>query len=211
VLWQQEKAVLLRRLEALVSLDFSELNPIAKKITSGERYVYWQEAPFSTEGGVPVFIPVEVDGRVERMRVQGYIDRMDRVGDRIIIVDYKSGTTAIPVEEMRTGRNFQMMLYLHAAEQILAVHDASLSVAGGLFWHIRNQKPSGDLLLDDDGIADLERAQAHIGRYIAAGRMGDFTVHPRKLDKGRCTHYCEFSQLCRAASTSRYKPEGDDA
>ncbi|HLV34446.1 MAG TPA: PD-(D/E)XK nuclease family protein, partial [Spirillospora sp.] len=48
MLWEKEKAVLLRRLEALVSLDFSDQNPITKKITPGERYVYMQEAPFST-------------------------------------------------------------------------------------------------------------------------------------------------------------------
>ena len=209
MLWEKEKAVLLRRLEALISLDFSDQNPIAKKITSGERYVYMQEAPFSTEGGVRVFIPVTVDGRAERMRVQGYIDRMDRVGEHIVVIDYKSGTTKIPVEEMRQGRNFQMMLYLNAAEQILVAQDESLSVAGGLFWHIRNQSFSGDMLIDDEGLAALEQAQEHIGRYISAGRRGDFTVHPSKPDKGRCTHFCEFSKLCRAASTNRYKPEGD--
>jgi ATP-dependent helicase/nuclease subunit B len=210
VLWQQEKAVLLRRLEALLNLDFSDQNPVAKKLIPGERYVYRQEAPFSTDGGVPVFVPIDVDGRPEAMRVQGYIDRMDRVGNGIVIVDYKSGTKPIPLDEMREGRNFQMMLYLHAAEQILAAQAESLKVTGGLFWHIRNQKSSGELRLDDDGIADLEKVQEHIGRYISAGRRGDFTVQPRKIDKGRCAHFCEFSQLCRTASTNRYKPDGDE-
>jgi ATP-dependent helicase/nuclease subunit B len=208
-LWQQEKAILLRRLRALVSLDFSDQNPIAKKITPGERTVYLQEAPFSTDGGVPVLIPIEVDGRAERLRVQGYIDRMDRVGNQVIVVDYKSGTTTIPVTEMRDGRNFQMMLYLHAADQILAAQSASLSVMGGLFWHIRNQKSSGDVRLDDEGITYLALAQEHIGRYIAAGRRGDFSVHARKLDAGKCEHYCEFSRLCRVAGTNRYKPRDD--
>jgi ATP-dependent helicase/DNAse subunit B len=110
---------------------------------------------------------------------------------------------------MREGRNFQMMVYLRAAAHILAQHDPNMQVAGGLFWHIRNQQVSGALKTDDPGHEALEEAEAHIGRSIAAGRRGDFTVQPRKLNEQRCIHYCEFSQLCRTHSTSRYKPEND--
>jgi hypothetical protein len=80
-------------------------------------------------------------------------------------------------------------------------------VAGGLFWHIRSQQPSGDIRLDKPDHAEaVEEAGAHLGRYIAAGRRGDFSVQPRKLDQGRCVHYCEFAQLCRTASTHPQKP-----
>lgn len=212
VLWEQEKVALMRRLDSLVRLDFSESNPVTKSIQPGERWPYLQEAPFGTEGGPKVFIPVEINGQAERLRVQGFIDRLDRVGSGVVVIDYKTGTTKIPVEEMRGGRNFQMMLYLHAAQQILAAHSRhdGLDVLGGLFWHIRSREPSGAVRLDEDGLLALDEAQVHLGRNIAAGRRGDFTVHPRKLDQGKCARYCEFSQLCRTASTSRKKPEGDD-
>lgn len=208
VLWQHTRLVILRRLEALVRLDFSDQSPV-KELYRGksERFVYMQEAPFGTEGGELLLIPIEVDGQPELLRVQGYIDRIDQTGDGLIIVDYK-GTTKIPSDDMRIGRNFQMMLYLHALRQ----NNPASAVLGGLFWHIPDRKISGAIRLNSEqGQADLEQAQAHIGRYIAAGRRGDFAVQPRKLDGGKCEHYCEFSQLCRAASTSRYKPEGDDA
>ncbi len=212
VLWEQEKVALLRRLRALVQVDFSESNPVAKAIQPGERWPYLQEAPFGTEGGPNVFIPVEINGLAERLRVQGFIDRLDRVGSGVVVIDYKTGTTKIPVDEMRGGRNFQMMLYLHAAEQILAARsgDDMPDVLGGLFWHIRSRESSGAIRLDEDGLLALEDAQAHLGRNIAAGRRGNFAVHPQKLDQGKCARYCEFSQLCRTASTSRRKPEGDD-
>ena len=203
-LWVQEKGVLLRRLEALIRKDFSAQSPVSKRIP-GKRYPYLQEAPFGIDGGMAVSIPIEVDGQTEALRVRGYIDRMDRVGDEIFLVDYKSGTTRIPVADMRDGRNFQMMVYLRAAEQLLAAQDPAAQVAGGLFWHIRDQTSSGELLLDADGEEALQEAEKHIGRYIAAGRKGDFTVQPRKIDRGRCVHYCEFSQLCRTASTNRQK------
>ncbi|MBZ0298907.1 MAG: PD-(D/E)XK nuclease family protein [Anaerolineae bacterium] len=172
-LWAEEQAVLLRRLEALVRLDFSDQSPITRRLAPGPRWPAMQEQPFTTDGGVSVSIPVEIDGQTERLRVQGFIDRIDRVGEGVVIVDYKSGSSPIPVGDMREGRNFQMMLYLHAAQQILEAqygNDAPI-VLGGLFWHIRSQKSSGELRLDDEGWDALEQARGHIGRYIAAGRF----------------------------------------
>lgn len=209
-LWQQECAILLRRLETLVSLDFSDKSPM-KKVLAGTRLAWMQEAPFGLDGALQVSIPVEIDGQTEALLVQGKIDRVDRSDDGFGIIDYKSGTTKIPVDEMRGGRNFQMMVYLHAAQQILAEMGEAVPLQGGLFWHIRNGSSSGDMRLSDaEALEALEEARTHIGRAIAAGRRGDFTVQPRKLDRGKCVHYCEFSQLCRAAGTSRYKPEGAD-
>jgi ATP-dependent helicase/DNAse subunit B len=63
---------------------------------------------------------LEVDIGGEKLKVQGYVDRMDRQGSRVIVVDYKSGSTRIEVSEMEAGHNFQMMLYLLAAQQIIA-------------------------------------------------------------------------------------------
>ena len=204
-LWEQEKVVLLRRLEALVRVDFSEPNPISKAFGAGERHPFAQEAPFTPNGDAAVQIPIEVEGHPEALRVQGFIDRMDQIGSGVILIDYKSGTTPIPVADMQEGRNFQMMVYLNAAAQLLE----GQQVMGGLFWHIRNRKSSGDIRLDDEGLDALAQAKGHIGRYIAVGRRGDFSVRPRKLDRGRCAHYCEFAQLCRVAGTNRFKPEDD--
>jgi ATP-dependent helicase/DNAse subunit B len=210
-LWEQEQAVLRRRLTSLLRLDFSAEGPITKKLLSGPRHVYLLEAPFHRDGGAEVLIPLRVEGREENLRVTGYIDRIDQVGDQALVIDYKTGSTKIPLADMREGRNFQMMVYLYAADQILhAQGDAEgpQSVAGGLFWHIRTQEASGEIRLDDDDhLEALNQARDHLGRYLAAGRRGDFSVQPRKIDQGRCVHYCEFAQLCRAASTHPHKTE----
>ncbi len=209
VLWRQERESLLRRLQTLIKLDFSPLSPVAK-LSSAPRRPYLLEAGFGGDDAA-VAIPIEVDGKTESLHVRGFIDRMDVTPEGVIVIDYKTGSTKIPVEDMTAGRNFQMMVYLRAAEYVLAARaapDAPPPVAGGFFWHIRNQKASGEVRVDDEeGKAKLEQAEVHIGRYIAAGRRGDFTVHPAKLDKGLCTHYCEYAQLCRVGGTSRYKPD----
>ncbi len=201
-LWQQERDSLLRRLRGLVRQDFLS-NPVAK-LTAAPRRPYMLEAEFNNTA-----IPIEVDGRAEALRVRGFIDRIDHSPDGAVIIDYKTGSTEIPASEMAEGRNFQMMVYLRAAEQVLAnMAGFDAPLLGGLFWHIRSQKVSGRLPMNDvEGQENLRRAEQHIGRYIAAGRRGDFTVHPGKPDKGRCTHYCEYAKLCRTSGTSRYKPD----
>jgi ATP-dependent helicase/nuclease subunit B len=208
--WEQEKKLLLRRLEQLIRQDFSDEGGMAKKFGSAPRQPYLLEAPFGTDGGAIVKIPIVVNGKSETLHLRGYIDRMDRVGDGVIVIDYKTGSTKIPVSEIEIGRNFQMMVYLRAAQYILAAQNdsnAPTKVAGGLFWHIRSQQASGELVLEDEGIEILELAEKYIGRYIAAGRNGDFVTRANKVQEGRCTHYCEYSQLCRMGGVSRRKPE----
>lgn len=210
-LWKQQQNGILRRLDALVRLDFTD-SPM-KKIRAEDRIPYLLEAPFSTKGGPLVEIPLNVEGKPESLHVQGFIDRMDRINDEIVLVDYKTGSTPIPVKDMQAGRNFQMMVYLYAAQQILDAQpepDKPHHVAGGAFWHIRNQSISGNIELNTEGHAAVEEALTHISAMIADGRQGRFPVHPRKVVKGKCTHYCEYSQLCRVASTSRYKTQDEN-
>jgi len=153
-------------------------------------------------------VEIDIGGDVGRLRIGGLIDRVDRQGDRVIVIDYKTGSTPISTNEMQEGRNFQMMVYLLATKVLLdadPLDDSPRMVAGGLFWHIRNRKGSGQIVLDEEGLLAMERAQAHLARYIAAGRTGDFAVQPNKPDRERCVRYCEFYQLCRTGRTNRYK------
>ncbi len=46
---------------------------------------------------------------------------------------------------MAEGRDFQMLLYLLAAREIVAQIDPALTVVGGLFWHIRSRTISGEI------------------------------------------------------------------
>ncbi|MBI5669508.1 MAG: exodeoxyribonuclease V subunit gamma [Chloroflexi bacterium] len=207
-LWQQEQAALVRKLEAFVRLDFSDDAPISKKFDSPlPRQPYRQEVPFGTNGQET--ITLTLGG--ERLRLRGQIDRMDRVGDTVILVDYKTGSTPIPRSEMERGRNFQMMLYLRVAQELLRVDpdpDKPTAVTGGAFYHLGTRKLSGDMrLADEDDAAALEAAQELLARYIRQARRGNFAVHPNKAD-GSCVHYCDFSRMCRVGMVNRFKREG---
>jgi ATP-dependent helicase/nuclease subunit B len=209
--WEQEKTVLLNRLRALVRHDFTDMNDkLAKAGYPVEgRHPYDTETPF----GIGQFgALLKVGDDAPPIRVTGIIDRIDRVGDDVLVLDYKTGTTAIKIQELEAGRNFQMMLYVLTAQDILdAQPDAPDRVAGGFFFHIRNRSTSGDLKTDDPTHQlIMATARETIGRYVARARSGDFTVQPSSIDKSkgpRCVKFCEFYKLCRLSITHQDKPE----
>ncbi len=185
--WAQEQIVLRRRLERLIRDDFSAKNPLSKAFGAEPRAVYRQESRFETA----------LDLGDQRLRVRGSIDRMDRQGERVILIDYKTGSTRIPKSETERGRNFQLMVYLLAAERLI-----DLDVAGGLFWQIGGDS-LGDLTREDAEVIDA--GKDHLRRYLEQARAGDFAAHATALDGGKCSHVCDFHQFCRVSQMHRQK------
>ncbi len=190
--WGEAQIVLKRKLERLVRDDFGGTNPLVKPFGGERRAVFRQELKFGWADQPPVTL--DLDGTP--VRVRGAIDRIDRQGDRAILIDYKSGSTSIPASEIEDGRSFQMLIYLLAARELIGQE-----VAGGMFWHLGNG--AGDVVLPD---AELIAAGAgHIVRYLELVRAGDFAAHAAKREEGKCTRYCEFHQLCRINVNGRGK------
>ncbi|NDJ84443.1 MAG: hypothetical protein GYB66_01020, partial [Chloroflexi bacterium] len=208
--WRQEQAEIRQRLEQLVALDFSaeknspfNRNPYSRKpypvsdITHGQpRYIYALEAPFDRKTE-PYAV---LQGAAGPLLARGFIDRIDRVGDQLIVIDYKSGSQLPSERDIEEGRNFQMMLYLVAAQQIVARRDPNLQVAAGMFWSIRKPEKSTQIDANDPILGEV---QARLHEMVLAGRQGDFRVQPNKFENGKCFKYCEFSQLCRIQQTPR--------
>lgn len=210
-MWPQECADMLRRLRWLVEHDFSddrspfrplgrnEKRPVAAAVGGGERVPFWQEAAY----GFHDQPPVTIDGPAGPVHARGKIDRMDRIGDQVVVIDYKSGSTKHPASDMAAGRDFQMMLYLLAADDLLRRAGEPYTVAGGLFWHLTNRAVSGEVLAEDLAV---EEARHHLHANVLAARGGYFAVQPRKLEGGRCVSYCEFGALCRMTRANTRKP-----
>ncbi|MBN1563168.1 MAG: PD-(D/E)XK nuclease family protein [Anaerolineae bacterium] len=202
--WDHEQAEMLRRLRWLVTLDFAsdhddnpfrpvtsrQNRPVAQMIQDVTRIPFWQEAAF----GLNDQPPLEIDGPAGTLKVRGVIDRLDRAGDYLVVMDYKSGTTPHPVKDMIAGRDFQMLVYLLAARERIARSDPALTVIGGLFWHIRSRATSGEILSAD---AALDEALIRLHDNVRAARAGWFAVKPNQTRGGQCSAYCEFRALCR--------------
>ncbi len=191
--WDEAQTVLKRKLERLIRDDFGGSNPLDKEFPGEVRQIYRQELKFGLDDQPPVTL--DLDGVT--LRVRGAIDRIDRQGDRAILIDYKTGSTPIRAEEIEDGRNFQMLIYLLAARELIGQE-----VAGGVFWQIGGRS-LGELHADDSEIID--EGVKHIARYLELVRAGDFAAHAAKREEGKCTRYCEFHQLCRINVNGRGK------
>lgn len=210
ILWDQEKVLLLRTLENFVRTDFSEESLIQKKFPGEARRPFAQESRFGRDGVLPLII----DEGASDLRVQGSIDRIDRQGDGLILYDYKTGSSKISEGDIKDGRNFQLMVYLLAAEQLLHrsanAGGSPTQVLGGMFLHIRSNEKGlvgGWLDMENGGEEIIDTARAHLHQYITHVRRGDFRVHPNRMESGRCDRYCDYAQLCRVAVTHRMKPQ----
>jgi len=202
-LWEQQKTELIRKLEKLIELDFSDKSPFVEHFDGTFRHPYRIETPFSPRGAVHI----RISPQLEPLLVTGKIDRIDRQENRVILVDYKSGGAEINTSEMRRGRNYQMMLYLRAVEQILendSDPDHPTEVAGGFFWHLPRNKTSGVFYLHNETDREaMEHAAQRLTEQILAGRAGIFSTQPNKAEEGRCYKHCEFGQMCRVSMAAR--------
>jgi ATP-dependent helicase/nuclease subunit B len=171
-LWKHEQAEIMSRLTQLIKLDFSEstkspfvLNPRSKNPVAvvveeigGTRAVFALEQAFGMDGKPNAVI----DGAAGPLKVRGKIDRIDRVGNTLIVMDYKSGTKTPKNQDIEEGRNFQMLLYLLAAQQIIQQEHPELIVQVGMFWSIRTQKAetSAQILANDPLFEEAEQTRA---------------------------------------------------
>ena len=195
--WQEEKQILRQRLAALIRQDFSPQSPLAQ--FGDAREVHALELEFRN-------LEIELTPEERHLRLAGYIDRVDRVDGKLVLVDYKSGTKAIDRRQMEIGRDFQMMVYALAMQSLLERSRSQDELAGGFFWHVRNLKASGVYAVDDeDDQAALDAARLKLADNLRRGRHGQFPVHATELENGRCARYCEYSRLCRLRVTSPHK------
>ena len=183
-----------RQLSALIDQDFSADSPF-QDIGNGPRYVHSLELSFKERivlgGGAP-----------RSIQLRGKIDRVDRIGDTFVIVDYKSGNRIIPRAEIEEGLELQLPFYLLAAQRERERH-GQVALFAAFYWHTRSRKRSAVINSSDGDL--LARSRGHVRDILRRARAGNFSVNPAKPDKGRCVRYCPYFELCRLVRTSLHK------
>lgn len=198
-LWQQEQGGYRKQLRALIKADFTSEKLYQKLFQGGQRRTLRLEAPF---------IDLILEGAAGPLRVRGAIDRIDEVDGRLLVLDYKTGSTPIQEGELIAGRNVQMLLYLRAAAALYPDRE----LLGAAFLHVGKKTLSGVVSLDlqpELALSLLADAQANLQQRVLLARQGIFINSPSKPSGGgevrQCSSYCEFSQLCRARAVSNRK------
>ncbi len=203
--WEYEQREIVRRIERFIYADFNgtkDNNPYQKSgtlpVNEAPRYVYRLELPFGVQGQAPV--------NIGGLKAGGFIDRIDRVGDDYVVMDYKSGSTMPTNKDIENARNFQMILYLNAGQQLLDQLGEGGRIVGGFFWSLYNRKFNGAIRVDEANEI-IHNAIDRLQAYIEAGRTGRFPEQPTQRENGKCTRYCEFYKLCRIQRIRSYGEE----
>ncbi len=105
---------------------------LVEQVRAGKIEKSLYEVPFGRERSIA---PIEVDLGSSTVYIEGKIDRLDILeGNRVKIVDYKTGKETFNEKEARAGYRLQLMLYLKAAQE------KQRKPAGVFYFHIADQR-----------------------------------------------------------------------
>ena len=130
--------------------------------------------------------------------MRGYIDRVDQdASGALRVIDYKTGSTPIRVNDLDEGVRLQLPLYA------LALRDAASlgAVTSGFYWHVGSAKPSSLRLEKYPGGAEaaLDVAAGYALAHASRALAGDFAPRP---PEGGCPSWCPATAFCW-----RYQPK----
>lgn len=203
LLWRRELTVVLSRLDAFLIAD-DEM-----RAATGRRQVR-AELPFGLNDQPPVPVPLP-DGRILLMK--GSADRVDRVGDAIVVVDYKRGSTYAfgklgADNPTLGGAKLQLPVYGLAARLALGAPHADVTAE---YWFL-HKEPGRRIELPFT--ADVEASFLGAVTVIADGIADGLFPHRPPDDDGwgghiPC-HYCDPDGLGAGEHRERWERKRTD-
>lgn len=129
----------------------------------------------------------------DRLRLRGFIDRVDRREDGgIRIVDYKLGSPySYTARKFAEGKRLQLPLYALAAEETLGLGP----VSEGFYWHFRQAEESPFKLSKAEGGVSGAIATAIDFAWAIVAQVREGNFKPLPPDQG-CPSYCPGAAFC---------------
>ncbi|MFP3853712.1 MAG: PD-(D/E)XK nuclease family protein, partial [Anaerolineales bacterium] len=159
----------------------------------------WEPMAFEAIFGLADTPPLVMETEAGSVRIRGVIDRVDRKGDQVRVIDYKTGSSHLDPADLVRGRRLQLPLYALAAERALKLG----RVSDGFYWVIRSAKPGGLRLgrfstsWNETSIEGPEGSyqvlRAHLSNYLNSIRAGEYPPVP---PQGGCPIYCPAADWC---------------
>ena len=142
----------------------------------------------------PVGVERTVALRTERLALSGRIDRLDRRGDDLVVVDYKTGRHVLTTDDARGS--LALAVYALAAARTLRRRCVRVEL---------HHLPTGDVISwehDDPALVrQLERAHDIAAEAAAAEASGDPAAFPAR--PGPMCGWCDFSAHCAEGRAAR--------
>ena len=215
VMWQIARDEILIDLEAFLDEDQRMrrqygVSPVSVEAEFGIGEDGWQPAELTLPDGTQV-------------RFRGKIDRVDanESGDRVMVLDYKTGSSSsyrkLKDDPIDRGKRLQLAIYSLAARQALGER-TSVSAA---YWFVTSGgkfelMPSAPVNLEGEGVK--ERFTEGISTIVNGIRQGLFPANPGPGDPNNSysydsnCRYCDFKTLCASKrdvqwGRKRYAPQ----
>jgi len=186
ILWAVEKKRILRDVLRTLDTDAADAELIAVEHGFGDPKEP-SEKPFAID------LPSG-----QTLHFRGSIDRIDRLHDRIRVIDYKTGT--IESEDsvragIASGTLLQLPIYGLAAK---AEFDPAAPVSAG-YWYVSSRGGWKDVIIDID-YEIQERFLESLDTISAGIGAGVFPANPGKEDWFSFEHckWCEYDRICPA-------------
>jgi ATP-dependent helicase/DNAse subunit B len=189
---------------AVRRLEFDLIRHLHREAESGSRFKPTElELPFGGGfGGLP---PLELNG----VTIQGKIDRVDTLGGRAVVRDYKSGSKTWPVARWKEDRRLQVALYMIAVRDLMG-----LEPVGGFYVPLSGKDPRprgvvesgwqddvGGAIVDNDvqerAVIDelLDSAREQVSALADEMRSGKLEPCPETCSfRGKCS----YPAICRS-------------
>ena len=150
----------------------------------------------------PVGLERTVATRTDGLALSGRVDRIDRRGDELVVVDYKTGRHVLSTDDARGS--LALAVYAVAAERTLRAPCRRVEL---------HHLPSGDVVVwehTDASLArHLERAEAIAAEAAEAERRwadGDASAFPAR--PGSLCSWCDFHAHCAEGRATGSRREG---
>ena len=195
LLWRMEKQDILDDLRGFLEAD----SGLRRRFGTSPLHL---EAGFGMGGDSWPSPELKLGGN-ESLRFRGYIDRVDtdEAGAQLLVMDYKTGTSAayagLRDDPINKGRNLQLAVYSLAARHALG-SGARVQAA---YWFVSGRggfalvPPEPVDICDDRTLERLKEGVAVIAAGIGSG-LFPANPGPRQWGGfGNCRH-CEFDSLC---------------
>lgn len=169
---------------------------------------------------IPYFVEYGFNLDVDGVKVTGFVDRIDKVGDdRIAILDYKTGKA---FGKDAAVSSEQLTMYQMACEQLLGLKVERLTL-----YHLPSQtaitsEPHSDSQVKElrgrivrvhadikDNLAKLERAE--IKHFPTVFTRDPSLPRTSKMSAETVCHWCDFKPLCPAWEHAYRKPGAEAA
>ncbi len=175
----------------------------AQAVLARARAIDWPQGARAGVRGVEVRCEVEVPLHGDApLALTCRADRVDQIGDRLVLTDYKTGK---PISDAKreTKRRDHLLAAIGEGKrlQVVAYARAARSAAAGryLFLSPGVEDALVDVRVESDASAEVAAFEAAAQRAIRAWRSGELTpllVADDAESEGETCKYCEVSEAC---------------